>query len=116
MKILVLIKDLLLSSQIKGACEASGHEYASGRSNQKFLDHLTNLKPEKVVIDLNIDGADPFSAIDEAKKLIAPEKIICFYSHVDVDLLDKAVSAGISEDQVFRRSQFFSDIAQALNN
>ncbi len=115
MTILVLVKDLVLSSQIRTACEAASIEYVSGRSNEKFLHNLQALSPEKVVIDLNVEGVDPIQAIQDAKKVLANDKIICFYSHVDIEAAEKAMYAGVDNSQIYKRSQFFSNLQEVLS-
>jgi hypothetical protein len=114
MNILVLIKDLVLSTQIRTACEKAGHTYHSGRGNQKFEETIGSVKPEKVIIDLNIDGADPFKAIEHAKSSMPLENILCFYSHVNTELAEKAEEIGLKEAQIFRRSKFFTNLSTIL--
>ena len=110
---LVLIKDLVLGTQIRAVCEQKQKIYKSARSNEAFNDSLQGLKPECAVIDLNISSADPFLAIKQAQKSKSIKRIMCFYSHVNQDLADRAAALGISE--IYRRSKFFNNLEGLLN-
>lgn len=114
MNILGLIKDLVLSTQVRNACEAKGYKYASGRNEERFNQALEELKPDRVIIDLNADGIDPFVAIEKAKSLIPAENILCFFSHVNGELADKALAMGLLKEQIFIRSKFFSNLGAVI--
>ena len=116
MNLLVLIKDLVLSTQIRTSCEAASINYSSSRTYEKFAESLEKLKPEKIIIDLNISSTDPFEAIEKAKLHLNPRDILCFYSHVNTELAQKAIEAGLFADRILKRSIFFNSLAELSNN
>lgn len=112
MQVVVLIKDLMLGSQIKEACSANHYEYRSARDIDRFRSHLEGPLEKIVVVDLNASQADPFAAIGLAVSDPLVKKTVCFYSHVDRDAAEKAGAAGAKE--IYPRSKFFADIPGIL--
>ena len=115
MKVLAIIKDLVLSTQIRTACQALGHDYKSVKNSESLKDAL-NERPDVIVIDLNIQGVDPLEAVRISLGTAGSAKVICFYSHVNVELGENAVKSGIKPENLFVRSKFFSHLNQIFSD
>lgn len=110
MVVLCFVKDLAVGSKIRAACEGKTYRYTPARSNESF-DAALAKSPGLVIIDLNIQGADPFSAIQAAKSS-GGARLVGFYSHIDPTPADKAAGLGMTE--IYRRSKFFSNLDEIL--
>lgn len=89
--ILLMVDDLLFSTQIREVALARGREITK---DPKATYNLA-------IIDLNAKKFDPFEAISQVKKGV---EVITFFSHVDAHLAQRAKEMHVS--QVLPRSKF----------
>jgi DNA-binding NarL/FixJ family response regulator len=102
-KVLLLIKDLVFSSKIREVASQFAVEVYTARDDGSYREKLETVKPDLVIVDLNLIGADAI-AIASAKYGYTPRRMIAFLSHVDTAIEERALAAGISE--VVSRGQF----------
>lgn len=102
-RVVALVPDLLFGSKIHAALAAAGHDVtltgdeADARAQARDADVL--------VVDLasgTVDGAALIEAMGAGGEL-ATTRTLAFYSHVDVDVRERAVAAGF--DLVVPRSR-----------
>ena len=65
-----------------------------------------------LIVDLNSAGDDAVDAVRAAVSHPSRPRVVAFVSHVDVDLADRARSAGA--DEVMPRSRFSQTLPQLL--
>ncbi len=82
-RIAAVASDLMLASRVRASLEASGHEVEQDTELPDELDGI-----DLVVADL--DAAPP----EELTEVGVP--VIGFYSHVDVEMKDRAEEAGLT--------------------
>ncbi len=61
----------------------------------RFLDHVSRLKPNVLVLDLNLLGDDPLSYIRDIKTLVQPDVIIAVYSFAKWSLIQQITAEGV---------------------
>jgi DNA-binding NarL/FixJ family response regulator len=112
--ILAAVDDFLFRSKIRATAK---HVYADVRFAQtpdEILSQARELKPTLVIVDLNSAKADPVATIAalKADPALTGLRAIGFASHVHVDLINAARSAGA--DEVLPRSAFAGNLADIL--
>ena len=111
--ILAAVDDLLFSSKIRATAKQIGVEVAFARSPEDILTQVRDLKPSLAIFDLNSTKTDPVRVIGLVKAESAV-RTIAFASHVHVDLINAARSAGA--DEVLPRSAFAAHLADILRS
>lgn len=109
--IVALVSDLIFSSKIAATAKAAGVDFKIVRS-LTTLESVWPAAPAILFIDLDLTGDDPLSAITLAKARPQPPQIVAFGSHVQVDRLAAARSAGA--DQVLPRSAFVNHLPELV--
>jgi DNA-binding NarL/FixJ family response regulator len=114
--ILAAVDDLLFSSKIRATAKAVGVDVQFARTPDEILARARALKPSLAIFDLNSGKTDPVRTIAalKADPELAPIRTIGFASHVHVDLIAAARTAGA--DEVMPRSAFASHLADILQS
>ena len=104
--ILLFSRDLLASSSLTGAAQASGHSLESVDSLDALVEQLEQTDVGLIVVDLSAPGCDIEAIVQSAHTgaKLSPT-VIAFGPHVHKDRLEAAVQAGC--DEVLSRGQFF---------
>jgi hypothetical protein len=114
--LLLLCRDLLLSSKITAEARALGIPITLLRNPAD----LASAPPaRKLILDLNLDGEDNAIEAAAAYKCRTQTPILAFVSHVDGQTISSARSAGLTSDReggdrILARSAFFADIKSFL--
>jgi hypothetical protein len=103
--ILILCRDLLLSSKITAAAKSLGVPYALLRDPAV----LATRDGVKLIVDLN-EPAALEAAVAWRNRTKRP--VIAFVAHTDIDTILRAREAGL--DQVMPRGRFFETVDQWL--
>jgi DNA-binding response OmpR family regulator len=99
-RVVALVPDLLLGSNVAGALRAAGHDVALVGSEADARAALGQ-GVELLLVDLAADGVDGVALIGS----IDPgPRTLGIYSHVDAETRERALGAGF--DQVVPRSRF----------
>jgi DNA-binding NarL/FixJ family response regulator len=109
--VLAAVDDLLFSSKIRATAKQVGVDVAFARTPDDILARVRELKPSLAIFDLNSSKTDPVRVIGLLKADGGP-RTIAFASHVHVDLIQAAKSAGA--DEVLPRSAFAARLAEIL--
>ncbi|HEY7055970.1 MAG TPA: hypothetical protein VH458_05565 [Vicinamibacterales bacterium] len=114
MAILAAVDDLLFSSKIRATAKQVGAEVQFARTPEEILSQARLVRPSLVIFDLNSAKTDPIRTIAalKADADVASIRTIGFASHVHVDLIAAARSAGA--DEVLPRSAFAGRLADIL--
>lgn len=111
-RVLALVEDLLFTVKIADAAKRNGLEAQFAKTEADAVSGLEQ-NPLLVILDLNINFADPIELIRKLKNAegVRPS-IIAFVSHVQGELKQKAHDAGA--DMVMARSAFSTNLPQIL--
>lgn len=105
--VLVLVRDLLLASQIRVAAGHAGVAIELHRDPGKVASASHG---RRLIVDCNLAGAVEAAA---AYKCRTGHPVVGFVSHVDTQTIAHARSAGL--DRVLARSAFFADVRTFLD-
>jgi DNA-binding NarL/FixJ family response regulator len=114
--VLAAVDDFLFRSKIRAVAKHVGVEVRFAQTQDEILAQARALKPAVVILDLNSAKSDPVATIAalKADAGTAGVRTIGFASHVHVDLINSARSAGA--DQVLPRSAFATHLADILKS
>src|SRR5205085_11735370 len=107
-KVLAVVDDMFFAAKIRAVAEAVGAEISFPRTQAALIEKAQ--QADLVIVDLHNQKIDPFSLRSE----LGATRLLGFFSHVEVDLLRRAVAAGY--DQVLPRSVFARDLAEILTS
>ena len=116
MAILAAVDDFLFRSKIRAVAKHVNAEVVFAQTQDEILAQARTARPSLVIFDLNSQKGDPIATIAALKgdAALAGIRAIAFASHVHVDLISAAKSAGA--DQVMARSQFAGNLADILSS
>ena len=112
MSILLLSRDLLLPSRVRGAAEQAGRELLTLNSAEQLIERLKTPGAELVLIDLTCPGISPVEIAEAIGKQQPRPRLVGFGPHVQEQLLESARDAGF--DQVLGNGEFISQLADVL--
>jgi len=102
-KVVALVSDLMFQSKITAAARRSGVAVRFCRSGSEFATAVSREKPVLALVDLHV-AAEGVGELVDCVRSGGDARIVGFASHVDRDVLDQAVQAGM--DEAMPRSQF----------
>lgn len=111
-EILALVDDIFFQAKMLETAKHSGVEMKPFSSGEALLAAIDGVPPRLVIIDLNARSA-PIETIASLRARDSQLPIVAFFSHVQVDLAQRARSAGCTE--VIPRSRFTKDLAAILS-
>jgi CheY-like chemotaxis protein len=110
-QIVAFVDDLFFQAKILETAKHVGVEVRTCTTAEALLAEIAKHSPALVVIDLNAKNK-PLEAIKQVRTASATIPIICFLSHVQVELGEQARAAGCTE--VMPRSKFTQHLATIL--
>jgi len=111
-QIVSFVPDLIFRSRIAETVRALGFELKNARTYEDLLSAAERVGPKIVLLDLNSVSFDLSELTSKLCALASPPVVVTFYSHVDVELAERARTAGI--EHLFPRSKFFSHLEGIL--
>jgi CheY-like chemotaxis protein len=113
-EILALVDDLFFSSKISATAQSCGVTVQLVNTKEALIAKAKRVSPGLVIVDLNGATTRPLEAVQELKSEteLDATPVLAFFSHVQTELKEKAVSAGC--DSVIPRSVFSQKLAQIL--
>ncbi|HWP45324.1 MAG TPA: response regulator [Blastocatellia bacterium] len=113
-RVIALVEDMFFASRIRGAAEQSGRLMVRVRSQDELERELAE-PADLILIDLNSSRPDPLAAIAflKSRDETAAIPMVGFLSHVQIDLMRQAESAGC--DYVLPRSKFTQLLGQIIS-
>lgn len=109
--VVVAVTDLMFQPKIIETAQSIGGDIVLAPSTDDVLSVCEQLKPVRMVIDLNEKKFDAIETIKLVKKQYHLE-IIGFVSHVQRDLQARATAAGC--DKILARSAFVKELPTLL--
>lgn len=110
-QIVAFVDDLFFQAKILETAKHVGVEVRTCTTVSAFLADISKHSPALVVVDLNAKNK-PLDAIAQAREAAPTTPVICFLSHVQVELAAQARVAGCSE--IMPRSKFTQELATIL--
>ncbi len=113
--VLALVPDLLFGSRVQGALAAAGEQLELLADEQQLRARLAaGPTPDVLIIDLTDVELDVAGIVESllAGSALAGTRTLGFYSHVDVDVRERAERAGF--DLVVPRSRMAREGAQLV--
>src|SRR5215475_3418907 len=110
-RVLAVVSDLFFSVKLTEAAKRAGLALEFVKDSNEVLEKAKE-KPSLIILDLNLDSADPVKLIGKLKQNSDTKGIslIGYLSHVQVDLKQQAQEAGC--DMVLARSAFSQNMPQ----
>src|SRR5262245_43413472 len=106
MKVAGLIDDLFFTSKLREVAQSLGAEAVVVRSADAVPADVS-----RVIVDLSATTFDPIAEIAKLKTS-HPAPITAFFSHVQIDIMERAQKAGA--DEVVPRSVFAKHLAEII--
>jgi len=112
--ILVAVDDFLFRSKIRATGKQAGVELTFVKTPAEMLEQARALKPALAIFDLNSSAMAPIETIAAMKQdpELSSIRTMGFVSHVDVDRIHSARTAGV--DEVLARSAFAGNLGDIL--
>jgi len=108
LKLAGLIDDLFFTSKFREIAKSLGSEAVVCRSAASLPNDAA-----RVVVDLSATTFDPIAEIANIKSGTAPRPVTAFFSHVQIDMKERAERAGA--DEVIPRSAFARRLAELIS-
>jgi DNA-binding NtrC family response regulator len=109
--VVAYLDDLFFQSKLTETARQLGIDLRACADANTFVAEISNGKPTLVIADLNA-RANPFEAIATARAVAPDIPVIGFFSHVQIELAERARAAGCTE--AMPRSKFTRDLATIL--
>lgn len=109
-RIVALVSDLIFATKVTATARFVGAQAAAVTTVEAALQALAGASGILVDMHLPGDAADRF--IREARAHRPPPRVVAFYSHVCIDLAERAKAAGA--DLVLPRSKFSRNLSAIL--
>lgn len=112
-EILAVPADLLFAARIRAAAEPADANVFVARNAKTALEHLEQVTPALIIVDLDARGWDPVALIRELKSRdsLKDVPVLSYVSHVREDLIEAARNAGA---KVMARGAFARNMAEIL--
>jgi DNA-binding NarL/FixJ family response regulator len=110
---LLLCRDLIFLSKIKGTAEALGYRMIVKGDFVAAKAEIESAQPRVVIVDLSAGAVAAPAALSEYLRIAGPDtQFVGFGSHVDTELLAAAKAAGCQT--VIPRSKFSAELPMLL--
>lgn len=110
---LLLCRDLIFTSKVKGTAEALGYRILVTSDQSAALSLIEKWHPRVVLVDLTAGEAAAPDALMDYQNLAGPDTwFVAFGPHVEADVLDAARAAGCQV--VMPRSRFSAELPELL--
>ncbi|MFZ3331027.1 MAG: response regulator [Candidatus Acidiferrales bacterium] len=109
--VLAVVDDLFFQAKILETAKQAGVEVRTFTTSEALLAEIKKQAPKLVIVDLNAHHK-PVEAIEAVRSAAPDVPVIAFLSHVQVELAQRASTAGSS--RVMPRSQFTRELATIL--
>ena len=113
-RVIIAVNNMIFSSKIMGILDRLDVEGIKAIRSDDIFTKAHDLKPDLIIIDLNLNGIEAPSLINKLRSYSATSKIpiVCYSPHVLADQMKAALSAGA--DEVYPNSQMTSRMGKIL--
>ena len=112
-RVVAVVPDLLFLTRIAGTARAAGIELIPVAAGDAAAARCAAEPPDLIVLDLTGPGALPLAAALRDDPRTAAVPVVGFYPHVDQELRERAVAAGVG--RALPRSAFVRGLAAILS-
>ena len=111
-RVVALVPDLLFGSKVQAALTAAGHEVQL--TGDELAARVAAPDADVLVVDLATDAVDGCTLVESMRMdgELGATRTLGFYSHVDVEMRERALGAGF--DQVVPRSRMHREGADLV--
>lgn len=113
-KVIVAVNNMIFTSKIMSVLDGYDAEGIKAIRSDDIFSKAQELKPDLIIIDLNLNGIEAPSLINKLRSYRATKgiPIVCYSPHVMADQMKSAIKAGATE--VFSNAKMTSRMNQIL--
>jgi len=113
-RVIIAVNNMIFTSKIMGILDRMDVEGIKAIRSDDIFSKAHDLKPELIIIDLNLNGIEAPSLINKLRSYAATEKIpiVCYSPHILADQMKAALTAGANE--VYPNSKMTSRMSRIL--
>jgi len=113
-RVIIAVNNMIFTSKIMGILDRMDVEGIKAIRSDDIFSKAYDLKPELIIIDLNLNGIEAPSLINKLRSYAATKQIpiVCYSPHVLVDQMKAALTAGANE--VYPNSKMTSRMSRIL--
>lgn len=113
-RVIIAVNNMIFTSKIMGILDRMDVEGIKAIRSDDIFSKAHDLKPELIIIDLNLNGIEAPSLINKLRSYAATKQIpiVCYSPHVLVDQMKAALTAGANE--VYPNSKMTSRMSRIL--
>jgi len=113
-RVIIAVNNMIFTSKIMGILDRMDVEGIKAIRSDDIFSKAYDLKPELIIIDLNLNGIEAPSLINKLRSYAATKQIpiVCYSPHVLADQMKAALTAGANE--VYPNSKMTSRMSRIL--
>jgi DNA-binding NarL/FixJ family response regulator len=113
-RVIIAVNNMIFTSKIMGILDRMDVEGIKAIRSDDIFTKAHDLKPELIIIDLNLNGIEAPSLINKLRSYAATKQIpiVCYSPHVLADQMKAALTAGANE--VYPNSKMTSRMSRIL--
>ncbi len=113
-KVIVAVNNMIFTSKIMSFLDRMEAEGIKAVRSDEIFSKAHDLRPDLIIIDLNLNGIEAPSLINKLRSYTATKKIpiVCYSPHILADQMKAALTAGANE--VFPNSKMTSRMNKIL--
>ncbi len=98
-RVLIAVNNMIFTSKIMSVLDGMEAEGIKAIRSEEIFTKAQELRPDLIIIDLNLNGIEAPSLINKLRSYGATSKIpiVCYSPHIMVDQMKAAMSAGATE-------------------
>jgi DNA-binding NarL/FixJ family response regulator len=98
-KVLIAVNNMIFTSKIMTVLDSMEAEGIKAIRSDEIFTKAQELRPDLIIIDLNLNGIEAPSLINKLRSYGATAKIpiVCYSPHIMVEQMKAALSAGATE-------------------
>ncbi|MEE8493852.1 MAG: histidine kinase [Nitrospirales bacterium] len=106
--VLVAVNDLFFYTKIRDALLRDGYRLERARTQEEVAQKATTLKPAALIMNMNDERYDAFTALEQVKGVEASKTIpiLAFANHEEVETFRRAKELGVTK--IVSRNEFSS--------
>lgn len=109
---IAIVSDMIFASRITGTAAKVGAKCKTIKNLEALQEALESKNPDLVLVDMNCEGISPEEAIRTVKSHCPTARVVAYFSHVQGELMDRALTAGA--DDAWPRSAFVQRLPELL--
>jgi len=113
-RVIIAVNNMIFTSKIMSVLDRLDAEGIKAIRGEDIFNKAQELKPDLIIIDLNLNGIEAPSLINKLRSYTATQKIpiVCYSPHVMADQMKSAMIAGANE--VLPNSKMTSNMSRVL--